>query len=250
MHCRFRLTEGTKGNLPLRYDWEVDGLAFHNPYPIGGGSDLPDFDARFDAVDAQWRRPSRGVTLDDYEALAKATPGLRVARAKASADPVENRISVTVVPYSRNSYAMPDDFFCARVCRHLDTKRLITTRIRVTRPRYSRVALDVRIKAHPRHEEATLRKRVTDTIDHYLHPLHGGDDRKGWPFGRPVYLSDIYALLETVEGVDCIMSVTFSGEGHYDGIQKAFRVAPESLIRTTTHRVTFVRTATACGGEA
>ena len=35
----------------------------------------------------------------------------------------------------------------------------------------------------------------------FLNPLTGGPDRNGWPFGRPVYSSDIVTLLQTVAGV-------------------------------------------------
>jgi hypothetical protein len=35
----------------------------------------------------------------------------------------------------------------------------------------------------------------------YLNPLTGGPEGKGWPFGRPVYPSDIVALLQQIPGV-------------------------------------------------
>lgn len=245
----YRVSEGAEGNMPLKPRWKVAGLCFYNPMHIEGGSDLPDFNDRFAAITAKQRQPSQGVTLADYEALAKATPGLRVARAKITADSIENRISVTVVPYSRSPYPMPDDFFCARVCRFLDTRRLITTRISVEKPHYTRVGADVRIKAHVSFDEDAIELRIIQAIDDYLHPLYGGDDKQGWSFGRAVYLSDIYALLEPIEGVDCVLSVAFNGEGNYDGIKKAYVIAPESLIRMTMHQVTFVQSSIACGGE-
>jgi predicted phage baseplate assembly protein len=249
--CRYSVSEGSQGEVPLTLVWPVaEGMDFYNFQPILGGSDPADYEERFAAIAANWRKPSQAVTLDDYETLAKAAPGLRVARAKATADSTANHISVTVVPYSRSNYAVPDDFFCARVCRFLDTRRLITTRISVEKPRYTRVGVDVRIKARVSFDEESIRLRMIRAIDDYLHPLYGGDDRQGWPFGRAVYLSDIYALLEPIEGVDCVLTVTFNGEGNYDGIKKAYVIAPESLIRMTTHRVTFMQSSIACGGAA
>lgn len=244
----YRVSEGIQGNIPLKLKWKVAGLYFYNPMHIEGGSDLPDYEDRFAAILANWRKPSQAVTLNDYEALAKATPGLRVARAKITADSIENRISVMVIPYSRSPYPMPDDFFCARVCRFLDTRRLITTRISVEKPHYTRVGVNVRIKAHVSFDEKAIRDRIIPAINTYLHPLHGGDDQKGWPFGRAIYLSDIYALLEPIEGVDCVFDIAFSGEGNYDGLKKAYLIAPESLIRTTDHHVTFIQSSVACGG--
>src|SRR5205823_1167757 len=44
----------------------------------------------------------------------------------------------------------------------------------------------------------------------FFHPLTGGPDRTGWPFGRPVYVSEIYAALETVPLVSYVEDVQVS----------------------------------------
>jgi hypothetical protein len=36
----------------------------------------------------------------------------------------------------------------------------------------------------------------------FLHPVTGGPEGKGWPFGRDVFLSDLAAIIEGIEGVD------------------------------------------------
>ena len=43
-----------------------------------------------------------------------------------------------------------------------------------------------------------------DALNQFFHPLLGGPDGRGWPFGRSVYLSDVARLLESVAGVDYV----------------------------------------------
>jgi hypothetical protein len=44
----------------------------------------------------------------------------------------------------------------------------------------------------------------------YFHPVGGGPDRTGWPFGRAVYASEVYALLDELSGVDYVDDVRLS----------------------------------------
>ena len=245
----YYLTEGEHGIVPHSIDtWNIQGLPFYNPRSIEGGKNIPNYQERFNNMVQSWKKPSQAVTLKDYETLAKMTTGLRVARAKALADKENNLVTVVVVPYSRSNYAMPDDFFCQRVCHFLDSRRLITTRIDVVKPSYTKVGINLEIKAHSNFDEKSTRLSVITALNEYLHPLRGGDHKEGWEFGRSVYSSDIYALLESVEGVSCILNVAFHGEGHYDGSKKVYIIKKESLIKTLNHRITFIESLMACGG--
>ena len=41
----------------------------------------------------------------------------------------------------------------------------------------------------------------------FLNPLTGGPEGKGWPFGRDLFLSDVYQALQGTEGVAYIRNV-------------------------------------------
>jgi hypothetical protein len=45
---------------------------------------------------------------------------------------------------------------------------------------------------------------VRAALRRFLHPLSGGPDRQGWAFGRRVYESDIYGLIESLPGVQFV----------------------------------------------
>ena len=49
-----------------------------------------------------------------------------------------------------------------------------------------------------------VKQRLEDEIRAALHPLFGGQERKGWPFGRDVHKSDLYRVVEGEESVDYV----------------------------------------------
>ncbi|MBO1351113.1 MAG: hypothetical protein EBE86_028800 [Hormoscilla sp. GUM202] len=94
---------------------------------------------------------------------------------------------------------------------YLDERRLLTTRHHVVGPEYVkvRIAATLHLKVGTRPEEVP--PEAVDRVNQFFHPLHGGADGKGWPFGRDVYLSELYALLDNVPGVDYVSTVTLQG---------------------------------------
>ena len=41
-------------------------------------------------------------------------------------------------------------------------------------------------------------------MQEFFDPLRGGPEKTGWPFGRDVYVSEVYALLDRLPGVDYV----------------------------------------------
>ena len=74
-----------------------------------------------------------------------------------------------------------------------------------------------------------LRKDIEDKLRRYLHPLAGGRDGKGWPFGRSVYKSDLAHLVEEVQGVEVIDSITLFDEDQRVAVENV-RLQPSELI--------------------
>ncbi len=148
---------------------------------------------------------TRAVTCGDYETLALDTPDVNVARAKAipryhpyMQQEVCGSVTLIAVPDSES----PDPDFLEKVYNHLDKHRLLSARLFVTLPLYVNVRVKVKVIIRPEFLERTVEANVKKRLDHFLHPLTGGSDGKGWPFGRPVYVSEIYEVIDGVEGVD------------------------------------------------
>lgn len=52
--------------------------------------------------------------------------------------------------------------------------------------------------------EEIARFEIITALKNFLDPLEGGDDGKGWPFGRNVYVSEIFKLLDGLSWVDYV----------------------------------------------
>jgi hypothetical protein len=94
-----------------------------------------------------------------------------------------------------------------KVRQHLEPRRLLTTRVRVTTPRYLKVAVQARIFLKPDAVQKTVLESTEKALRNFFKPLNGGPDQKGWPFGRSVYASEIYALLDRLPGVEYLTDV-------------------------------------------
>ena len=90
----------------------------------------------------------------------------------------------------------------ARLREYLDGRRLLTTRMEIREPQYVWVTVQTRIKTHPKAEPERVRRDVKIALYRFLHPLFGGPDGAGWPFARPLTIDKVYALIQTVPGVE------------------------------------------------
>jgi hypothetical protein len=166
----------------------------------------------------------RAVTADDYEYLlrtqwpgspqAEALPAAQrdIRRARCLAkDPV--RVGLVLVPgagLGTSPWLDPPAQLLGAVADFFSERRLITTRLYVTGPRYVRVdiAATLYLKSDARNEDVTAAAKRA--LDDFFHPLTGGADGKGWPFGRPVHASEVYSILERVRGIDHADDVVFT----------------------------------------
>jgi hypothetical protein len=57
-----------------------------------------------------------------------------------------------------------------------------------------------------------LVESVVTRLQHFLHPLRGGPACNGWAFGRKPHKSDLYALLESIDGVDHVRTLKVTEE--------------------------------------
>ena len=127
-----------------------------------------------------------------------------------------------------------------RISDHLDSRRLIGTRLLVEPPRYRGLTVVARVipdlDARPdRVQEAALR-----ALYGYLSPLDGGSSGTGWVFGRPVQAFDVYSALARVPGVDRIEDLLlFPAEP--DGTRGApverLDLEPGALVLSYQHQV-------------
>ena len=168
------------------------------------------------------RHPHRAITGEDFEKLALAvndtlerSSGERVVRAKcvfqrnlqnpgpaAQTTEAPGHVSVVILPGRRSHSSTA---LLRRVKHALEPARLLTTRIHVVRPRF--VTVSVRLTIVPRRgtDPESVRDEAVARIEKFFDPLDGGFDGHGWPFGRDVYVSEVYQLVNQIPGVDHAM---------------------------------------------
>lgn len=155
---------------------------------------------------------TRAVTPADFELLACSVP--KVARAKCvsrrnleSDDPAIRMTDapghISVVILSDRSLN-PSGELLARIRQALEPARLLTTRVHVVAPRY--VSLTCRFTITPVRGVSgeALREEARNRLNLFLDPYQGWFDGKGWPWGRSVYLSELYQVLGEIRGVDSV----------------------------------------------
>jgi hypothetical protein len=164
------------------------------------------------------RKSERAVTCEDFENLALAADPQKIARVRCvprrnlvSENPLKpeerpGHVSVVIVPNAPAGTLNPQPTaeLIQTVIKYLEPKRLLTTRVQVVPPRYVEVGVQMTLHLNRDVREVDIRDKVIATVQKFLHPLTGGTDGKGWPFGRNVYVSEIYELLDKFEGIDFV----------------------------------------------
>ncbi|HEY8791132.1 MAG TPA: putative baseplate assembly protein [Actinopolymorphaceae bacterium] len=183
-----------------------------NRRPAAGGVDGEDVESAKLRGPLLLRTRDRAVTSEDYEQLARqAAPEVgRVRCVPAGTD--STGVRLLVVPAAEDDaegrlafeQLVPADQTLAAIASYLDERRVIGARVTVEPPVYQGVTLAVRIRARPRASIDRLHDDAVLALYRYFHPLRGGPDGTGWPFGRPVNVGEVYAVLQRLEGVELV----------------------------------------------
>jgi hypothetical protein len=163
----------------------------------------------------------RAVTKDEIEQQILARPAelwsekQKIARAEVIADlhaapgvyPAELTLKIVIVPEASDADDIapePGDKLRQAVYEFLRDRVPICTRLQVLTPQYSAIHLEATVVRgrQSRLDRATVRQNVVNAVRDFLHPTRGGDDGRGWPFGRSIFRSELYAVIEGLPGVD------------------------------------------------
>ena len=155
------------------------------------------------------RKVDRAVSCNDYERLAKEADG-RIARVmclpkrdlrRSFERDAPGYVGMIVVPDKENANLLDDIIKIVDV--YLDSRRLITTRIHVVGPQYVHLQISFKLILLPGFLEKEVYKSCKEVLTNLYNPYE-------WPFGRNVYISEIYAQLDQVAGVDAVEVVLIS----------------------------------------
>lgn len=217
---RFQVGGGMDGNVAagslrvmkqsLTFIESVD-----NPMPAGGGADMETVEEIKSRAPHLFRSRHRAVTAEDYEWIARQA-STSVARAKCiPCKGREGEVTVVVVPKmalevsgeGESLKPLPSTELMRRVKQELDVHKLVSTIVHVVRPRYRNLSISVSVIRQAAGSSEAVKSEITRRVSEFFHPLRGGKNRRGWPFGRPLSKVDVFHVCEEVGGVDFVDKV-------------------------------------------
>lgn len=213
----YRAGGGQRGNVPagalsalLTAVSGVDEGGMGNLQAAVGGRDEETLEAAKLRAPRSLKSRCRAVTAEDFETLAMAAANIRRAKALPLVHPdfpgvkVPGVMTVIVVPDTEAPNPMPSEGTLRTVCAYLNERRLLTTELYVTRPTYQRVEVRGSVIAENSADLAEVKEAIEASLLTYFHPLVGGENGQGWPFGGDIFFSQVYQRVLLVPGVQRI----------------------------------------------
>jgi hypothetical protein len=185
-----------------------------------GGSDAERVDEVKLRGPQRLKHRQRAVTIEDFAWLAREASG-EVARARCL--PTRNRkglpkagwVTVVITPESKVSKPMPSPALLRCVETYLKDRALANLKevdqIYVKGPEYIEATVVAKVAPKEPEKSDEVKLGILKHLEAFLHPLQGGPGFTGWELGRDVYLSEVYAEIEGVGGVDHVAKLILLG---------------------------------------
>lgn len=223
---QYRFGGGKKGNVPAKaiktLATSVEGVDDNqvgNLLAAHSGREEETLDEAKKRAPRSIKSRCRAVTAEDFEQLAMQAATIKRAKALPLVHPdfpnvrVPGAVTVIVVPDAPGPTPLPSEGTLRTVCAYLDQRRLLTTELYVIAPAYQRVEIEAEVVADDNADLADVKKGIEQTIKDYFHPLHGGEDGLGWPFGGTIFYSRVSQRVFTVTGVRSIKTLQIVLDG-------------------------------------
>ena len=204
------------------------------------------------------RSRDRAVTEADFEFLARQALPSAIGRVKClqpspvdAARVVPGQVYVLVIPRIPKPEGRIDPQVLnlkqediAALTSYLDERRLLTTRLDIRPPAYQWVSVKVKLRAAPGADQNQVRNEVLNRLYKYLNPLTGGPTGEGWPFGRELFLSDIYQCLQGVPNILFVRTVDMyaarpTGEPVGEAVE-SLEILAHGVVASGIHTLEFI----------
>ncbi|BAZ00626.1 hypothetical protein NIES37_46210 [Tolypothrix tenuis PCC 7101] len=198
-------------------------------------SDSKSLQAEIQTTLAQIRQRYRAVTANDFEqlilfdwlqtrtaqALGEAAIMARVnclpERDLENSDinqVVEAHISLVVLPKINS----PDSENIRKTLkRFLNQRRLLSTRLHIVEPNYVHIKVSAILYLRDSGDFRAVKAEATQRIAGFFNPFPSPDywRNQGYPFGRDIYISELYQLLDDMAGVDYVEAIQVTDFAEY-----------------------------------
>ena len=220
---------------------------------VGGRSAQSVEDAKVRAAHLL-RSHEQAVTAEDFEFHTSRVPGIVRARCLAPGeqpgDPrsvrpgqvfliVLPKIDTPDRPTQADMVLVPE--VRKAVLDDLGARCLLGGAVEVRLPELLWVSVKAELRVGVHSRPSTMKeveRMASDALYSFLNPFTGGVDGTGWPFGRDLYLSEVYGLLQRIPSVDYV-----------DGVRIHIVESGTTLSRPAPPRVTVSSNMLICSAE-
>lgn len=221
----------------------VDENSILNLLASTGGRDEETLDEAKKRAPRALKSKCRAVTNEDFEQLAMQSSNVKRAKALPLHHPgfpgvsVPGVVTVVIVPDSDEPNPMPSEGTLRTVCAYLNQRRLLTTELYVVAPTYQKVEIEAEVVAKNTADLAEVKEAIDRALLAYFHPLKGGEDGLGWPFGGNIFFSRVYQRVFSIGGVERIARLVIKVDGEEAPECKDVNVEEGILLFSTSHDV-------------
>lgn len=154
------------------------GIRFRNPAQGRGGRFRESFEEMRRRFVKDLGRAETAVTLADYEALVRRLPGLCIHKVHAWMDSKKNEVQIAVLPGSGERFPKLSGKYLQMITNELESKRLLSTGIRVRQPVYAPVMISGTIYVKPHYDDCgeQIEAAAREAID-YVHGVMAFGER-------------------------------------------------------------------------
>ena len=198
----------------------------------------------------QLRETYRAVTIEDYEKLileewqnsTEFTEKESIARVHCL--PLRNQAQtnakahITLVVVNKNEQEAKEEANSyPNLFKFLDQRRLLTTRIHLVDPKYVFLNLETTLVIEDGIKPEDLKEKAEAELKNYFDPRQSGKywQGKGYPFGRNVYLSELYQLLDNLSGVDYVKQLILKNP---ETVVTEIKLDDDQLIKFQSTKIT------------
>lgn len=220
----------------------IDSNGVENLFAASAGSDQEPLQDAIERAQGFLKSRDRAVTGEDFEALALAA-GVARARALPLYHPdypgvdLPGVVSVIVVPHGESAAPMPTAFTLREVCAYLSARRMLTTELFVLPPRYRKVTVRAHLYVDDGADPGNVQRAAETALNDHFHPLRGGSDGQGWPFGGTIHYAVTNHVLMVVPDVLRVAELEITVDGVTGELCRDIAIDPSDLIEAGEHDI-------------
>ncbi|WP_456434536.1 baseplate J/gp47 family protein [Thermosulfuriphilus sp.] len=199
----YRVGGGPRGNVaPQAIDQAISGIPFllevNNPLPTTGGAAAEDKESLIKRGPQRLRHRGRLITSRDLEEGLEQME--EISRAKVLEE--GGHLNIYLLPASEDPRPWPSPQTLKWLRGYLPPRLPLTVfGFRLSGPEYWEVWIWAEIITEASVSGFRLTEEASQRITSFLHPVRGGYEGRGWPFGRLPFRSDFLGLLHQTEGI-------------------------------------------------